>query len=388
MLYSIDKLPDDFINVVARIEELRLRLRFLLQQQPRRWTGVLRRSMFALAIQGSNSIEGYNVTVGDAVAAVDGDMPQMDERNEAWLAVRGYREAMTYVLQLADDPHFSYHAATLRSLHFMMLSYELGKNPGRWRPGVIFVRRAGSDGIVYQGPDAALVPGLVEELVLSLNSSSAPGLPVIVRAALAHLNLVMIHPYSDGNGRMARALQTLVLARDGILDATFSSIEEHIGKNTAEYYQVLADVGQGAWHPARDPLPWIRYCLVAHYQQAEAYSRRAQESGRLATELEAELKRHGLNERMAFALHDAANGLRVSNAIYRRMAAVNDAVASRDLSTLSTRGLLVATGEKRGRVYTASPALMKIREASRLPVTVTDPFTGTVQQAANSIGAE
>src|SRR6266404_8212982 len=262
---------------------MRLRLRFLLQQ-PTRWAGLLRRSEFARAIQGSNSIEGFNVTVDDAVAAVEGEEPLIDERTEAWLAVRGYREAMTYILQLSDDAHFAHHESMLRSLHYMMLSYDLGKHPGRWRPGVIYARREHTSEIVYEGPDAALVPGMMEELVASLNEVKS--LPIMVRAALAHLNLVMIHPFSDGNGRMARALQTLVLAREGILSSAFSSIEEYLGRNTQDYYNVLAEVGQGSWHPEQDPLKWVQFCLTAHYRQAETLLRRSQEAGRLWAELE------------------------------------------------------------------------------------------------------
>ncbi|EQD70871.1 filamentation induced by cAMP protein Fic, partial [mine drainage metagenome] len=54
---------------------------------------------------------------------------------------------------------------------------------------------------------------------------------------------------------MARALQTLVLAREGILDPTFSSIEEYLGHNTQGYYAVLGAVGQSEWHPEHDALP-------------------------------------------------------------------------------------------------------------------------------------
>jgi Fic family protein len=56
----------------------------------------------------------------------------------------------------------------------------------------------------------------------------------LVRGAMAHLNLVMIHPFRDGNGRMARALQTMVLAQDQVVEPTFSSIEEWLGNNTQE----------------------------------------------------------------------------------------------------------------------------------------------------------
>jgi Fic family protein len=374
MLYQLKELPAEYLRVIERIDEMRLRLRFLLQQQPTRWTGLLRRSELARAIQGSNSIEGFNVTVDDAVAAVEGEEPLIDERTEAWLAVRGYREAMTYILQLSDDAHFAHHESMLRSLHYMMLSYDLGKHPGRWRPGVIYVRREHTSEIVYEGPDASLVPGLMEELVASLNEVKS--LPIVVRAALAHLNLVMIHPFSDGNGRMARALQTLVLAREGILSSAFSSIEEYLGRNTQDYYNVLAEVGQGSWHPERDPLKWVHFCLTAHYRQAETLLRRSQEAGRLWAELEAEIKGRGLQERMILALHDAAFGYRVRNTTYRKAAEVSDAVASRDLGQLVAAGLLVAQGEKRGRFYTAGEWLSKVRAETRLTKVASDPFTG------------
>ena len=375
MLYQLPALPPEYLRVIQGVDEMRLRLRFLLQQQPARWTGLLRRSQLARAIQGSNSIEGYHVTVDDAIAAVEGEQPLIDERTEPWLAVRGYREAMTYILQLADDTHFAHHEAMLRSLHYMMLSYDLSKHPGRWRPGVIYVRREGTSDIVYEGPDASLVPALMEELVRSLNTPS--DLPIVVRAALAHLNLVMIHPFSDGNGRMARALQSLVLAREGILAPAFSSIEEYLGHNSREYYAVLAEVGRGSWHPQPNPLPWIKFCLTAHHRQAETLLRRSQEAGRLWSELEAEIDRRGLLERMILALHDAAFGYRVRNTTYRKAAEVSDAVASRDLAQLVAAGLLVAQGEKRGRFYVAGEWLHKARAETRLTKVASDPFTGT-----------
>jgi len=107
--------------------------------------------------------------------------------------------------------------------------------------------------------------------------------------AVAHLNLVMIHPYSDGNGRMARALQTLVLARSGPTHPIFSSIEEYLERNTREYYDVLAEVGGGTWQPTRDTRPWIRFSLRAHYRQATTLRRRADYYHRLFDEVEVQV---------------------------------------------------------------------------------------------------
>jgi Fic family protein len=372
MIFQTPNLPNQYTDVIARIDALRGELKYLLQFQPRRWMGLLRRSTYAKAIQASNSIEGYNVTIEDAVAAVEGEEP-LDEKTEAWAAVNGYRQAVTYILQLGGDKHYVHNEGTLRSLHFMMVSYDISKNPGRWRPGSIYVRSEPSGDIVYEGPDADLVPNLIAELVASLNvgDQSSP----ILRAAMAHLNLVMIHPFSDGNGRMGRALQSLVLAREGILDPTFSSIEEYLGRNTQDYYNVLAETGRGAWHPENDALAWIRFCLVAHYRQAETLLRRTKMLERMWNFVEAEVERRGLNPRVIYALADAASGFRVRNSSYRTIAEVSEQVASRDLHMLCDEALLVPIGERRGRHYVASKFLRDIKKQAYEVKVTTDPFT-------------
>ena len=103
---------------------------------------------------------------------------------------------------------------------------------------------------------------------------------------MAHLNLVMIHPFRDGNGRMARALATLVLTRSDIGEPEFSSIEEWLGANTEDYYSVLAHTGHGSWHPRADAAPVARFNLRAHHMQAQTIARRVNEAGATWDELE------------------------------------------------------------------------------------------------------
>src|SRR5690349_17930917 len=123
MLFPTPTLGDFANKVMLEVLQARDSLKYALSS-PSRWVGVLRRNAFARAIQGSNTIEGYNVSVDDAIAAVEREEP-LDAERETWAAVTGYREAMTYVLQLANDPHFKYSDGLLRSLHYMMLSYDL-----------------------------------------------------------------------------------------------------------------------------------------------------------------------------------------------------------------------------------------------------------------------
>lgn len=232
MIFTPPKLNQSEIKVCGLIGELRKNLRFRIAT-PRRWSGLLRRLTLARNIRGSNSIEGYRASVDDAMAVVEGE-ETLDANQETVLALTGYRNAMTYVLQLARDPNFKLHEGYIRSLHYMMIAHDLAKNPGNWRPSSIYVHDEQKNEIVYEGPDRDLLESLIQELVDSVNTP-AEGCPDVIQGAMAHLNLVMIHPFSDGNGRMARCLQTLVLARQGILEPEFCSVEEHLGKVQQDY---------------------------------------------------------------------------------------------------------------------------------------------------------
>jgi Fic family protein len=358
MLFRTPSLDDREHVVLREIDELRQTLRWQIAT-PRRWVGSLRRLTFARAVQGSNTIEGYNATLDDVAAVVAGEEP-LEASEETRRALAGYRDAMTYVLQLAEDPHFTFDESLLRSLHFMMMSYDLSKNPGRWRPGSVYVRNEATGDVVYEGPDVELVPALVAELVEAVNAHDET--QALVRAAMAHLNLVLIHPFSDGNGRMGRCVQTLVLAREAILEPPFASIEEYLGANTQAYYDVLAEVGQGSWHHENDARPWIRFSLTAHFRQAKTLLARVKESEELWERCVVEAQSARLPSRVVPVLFNTALGFRAQRSLYRSLVEedVSEAMATRDLRAMADAGLLIAHGERRGRFYTASDELRAI----------------------------
>lgn len=382
MLYATPDLVPVEEAVVDRIEALRRDMRMYLYE-PKRWSGLLCRTQFARAVQGSNSIEGFDAALDDALAIELGE-PPLDASEETALAIKGYRDAMTYVLQIADESDsrhgFHYGEQLLKSLHFMMTNYSLTNRPGLWRSGSVYVRDDSAGQVVYEGPDLELVPKLMHELVMQLNADNET--PVMVRAAMAHLNLVLVHPFKDGNGRMARCLQTLVLAREKILAPSFCSIEEYLGRNTQSYYDILGEVGAGSWQPERDARPWIRYILTAHLRQAHTMLRRIRDSESVWLRLNKIARERRLPERVISALYDAVYGLRIRNSVYRASLAgsddeISDQVAGKDLKALAAAGLLIPHGERRARYYTAGQELIEMRtemRLSRAPKDNTDPF--------------
>lgn len=241
MLYGTPRLEAMDETVLGEIEEMRRDLKYRLAET-HRWDGQLRRQLQARAIQGSNSIEGYHASVEDIESIMAGEDPLEASAGVA-REISGYQQALTYVRFLSRALVFRFDAGLLHALNFMMIGHHVDKTPGIVRPGGIYVRNSATGEVVYEGPNAGEVPALLGELVDWLNAGDLDA-PSYVRAAMAHFNLVSIHPWRDGNGRMSRALQTLVLGRDQITTPEFSSIEEWLG------VQRTPSTTTGRWLPA------------------------------------------------------------------------------------------------------------------------------------------
>ncbi|MCG2801771.1 MAG: Fic family protein [Cellulomonas sp.] len=382
MLFRTPPLDLDDTRVLDEIADMRAELAEHLRA-PRRWTGRLRRTALARAIQGSNSIEGYRVELDDADAALDDEEPlSADQRTFA--EIRGYRQALGYVLAMAHDEHFSFDASALRSMHFMMLAHDLTKSPGQYRRRDIYVHDERTEEIVYTGPEADDVPQLMAELVADLNKTD--GEDPMVHAAMAHLNLVMIHPFRDGNGRMARALQTLVLARRGVAEPEFASIEEWLGANTDDYYRVLTATGRGGWHPEGDAHLWVSFNLRAHHMQAQTVRNRWRRAQRSYEALDGLLGAHLLPDRAVDALYSGLLGFRLRRSTYVDQTGVDARTASRDFKALTEAGLLRAVGETKGRYYVAGPALEDVRREVGRSEPLKDPYPWMGLQLATAIG--
>ena len=371
MLYTYRSLDEEERRVEQATARIRSELEHFVVTEPRRWTGLLARMTRARALVASNRVEGIEVSDDDAIAAIDREDPANTDR-ETWQAVTGYREAMDYILQRRRSPSFRITEDVLLAVHFMICQSESTANPGRYRPGWVGVRHSGTGELIHEGVDRERLEPLIRELIDYVNDAEVDS--VFLRAAMAHLNLAVLHPFSDGNGRTARCIQTAILASEGIVAPIFSSIEEYIGHNQQSYYDVLAEVGGGGWNPARSARPWVRFCLRAHYFQAETHLRRTREISRIYDDLCGLVGARGLPDRTVMALLQAALGTRLRNASYRVSAEIPKHLASRDLKAVVEAGLLIPRGERRGRFYVAAPEVADIRERARLGGRTADPF--------------
>lgn len=360
MLFPTPALTPSDKSVLAEVDRMRSELRHQLLATPAKWSGGLRKFLQADAVAASNSIEGFKVSTVDVedLMAGESDVDVSDENRDETLA---YQRMMTYIQTLHDVDDFEYSKGQLNALHWMLQGHRNSprKPAGQWRHGPVYVTDARDPSIAaYTAPNAEIVPELMGELVDWLNADDQSH--SLIRAAMAHLHLVSIHPWADGNGRMSRSLQTLIIAREGVLAPEFSSIEAWLGRpgNTWEYYRELALRGS-AYRPDQDVASWIRFNLTAYHQQAQSVHARLDRSSRAWEALAEFARQRKLDDRMVTALHDVAMAGRVRRTRYEQSEGLSMQQAQRDLRDLATAGVLESVGRTRARYYVAGSRFPK-----------------------------
>jgi Fic family protein len=353
MIHATPKIGPALARRLKELDDLHGKLGRGIAQPAAAWVATVRRLAQAIAVESSTAIEGFHVPHDEALALVSGTKPA-DPNDENRMAVACYARAMEHVGVMAHDPSFRWLDRVILDLHFDACCFQRDKGPGRWRDVEVGV--TGGDGrIVYRGPDAVEVPALMQEVVDWLQDGDLDA-HVAVRAAMAHLHVVAVHPFRDGNGRVARIVQSLVLARDGIVAPELASIEEHLATHTADYYAALRRIQGGAYDATSDVTSWVAFCVDAHLDQARRRLAQIQQAAARWDRLERLTSDRGWPDRLVIALEQALVG-GTDRARYAAEADVAAVTASGDLRRLSDAGLVVRKGGGRSIRYEASDVL-------------------------------
>jgi Fic family protein len=331
---------------VSRLDELRDDLD-RVGPLPRVWRGRTRRDLEAEAVAASTAMEGVPVTADEVRRILVGDRPPGVSDDTSAL-VQGYRDAMAYVLNRADDPHFEWHPELVLAIHHRVLAGSHAAEAGRFRS--IQNRIVDADGSrqLFLPPPPDSVPGLMADLGTWLTETGEVATPV--RAAAAHIRMAAIHPFRDGNGRTARVMSSLVMYRDGFRRQEFTSLEEWWGRHRREYYDAFECLGR-EWDERADITMFIETHLRAQVTQVEALSLRRAAERAVWTVLEDLADEIGRDPRVGHALFDAFMGREVTNRYYRGMAGVSAVTAAADLSALLAAGLVERHGGGRSTWY-------------------------------------
>jgi hypothetical protein len=361
-------LPLDAQALRAQAEELD-RWRTQLDYRgplPRAWAGRLRRDLEAEAIAASTSMEGVPVTLEEVHRILAGDRPSETREEDAAL-VRGYRDAMSFVLRRADDDAFRWDRELLIGLHDRVLAGNWGAGAGRFRTGPAYVVDGRDGEVVFQPPPAEAVPDLVDRACAAMQEGR--GHPAL-SAAWIHAALAAIHPFKDGNGRASRVVASLAMYRGGFRLPEFTSLEEWWGRHLSDYYAAFRCLG-GTFDAAADITPFVRAHVEAQLHQARALDLRERVERKVWVAVEEAVAATHLPARVANAAWDAFFGRSVTPRYYRPLADVSPATTTNDLAAAVAAGLLRAEGRARSRTYRAGDELYR-RIGAALGVPVED----------------
>jgi Fic family protein len=280
------------------------------------------------------------------------------------MALSCYARAMDHVSAMAIDPTFRWLDRVILDLHFDACGFQRDRSPGLWRTGPIGI--TASDGsLAYEGPDAGQVPGLMGGVVNWLEEGDLDA-HVVIRAAMAHLHVVSVHPFRDGNGRISRIVQSLVLAREGLVSPEFASIEEYLAENTPAYYAALNKAHGTRYEPqSSDAADWVEFCVDAHLSQARRRLEQIEEAGARWTHIEALVAERSWPDRLAIALEQSLVG-GADRAGYCAEASISQATASADFRRLLDADLVTQQGRGRATRYQAADALRWAVKGSNL----------------------
>lgn len=319
---------------------------------PRRWAGRLRRDLEAEAVAASVSMEQVPVTVDEVRRILAGERPAT-VRDEDQALVRGYRDAMEFVLRRADDPSFRWSRELVVGLHDRVLAGNHALGAGRLAAGSRWVvdRRTGTQ--VFLPPPAEDIPDLLDRACLRMERDHEH--PAIASAWI-HVAVAAIHPFRDGNGRVSRVLASLAMARGGFRRREFTSLEEWWGGHLADYYGAFSRLGS-EFDEAGDVTPFLAVHVGAQLSQVRALDLRQRVERRIWEALQEVVADTRLQPRVVNALWDAFFDREVTPAYYIPLADVSRATATNDLTAAVAAGLLEPRGGGRSRRYIAAPSL-------------------------------
>jgi Fic family protein len=263
------QIPHHLIGIIRQIGEYKGKQELYQQQAPEMLEN-LRQVAIIQSIESSNRLEGITADFKRIKGLVEEKIAPSN-RTEGEIA--GYRDVLNTVH--SNHKNIPIKVQIVLQLHRDLMKYA-GKQGGVWKSvanEIAEINPNGSKSIRFVPVEPFQTPDFMQNLHQSFNGAIREEMidPLIL-SALYVLDFLCIHPFLDGNGRMARLLTVLLLYHNGYEVGRYISLERIVEQSKESYYDTLYQSSQG-WHDGtHDALPWIEYLLstiLAAYREFE-----------------------------------------------------------------------------------------------------------------------
>lgn len=287
-------------------------------------------------------IEGTRLTLNQAERLWKGETVPGTDPDDA-RELLNYRSAFEFVSECLDSGNLITEGM-IREIHKRLVEGVRGgeATPGEYRRTQNYVVNSVTGEVIYTPPSVLEVPVMMSELVTWLNGDLDLH-PVLV-SGVAQFQLVHIHPFLDGNGRVSRLLSTLCLYKAGYDFKRLFTISEYYDRDRPSFYQAIQSVRENDL----DLTVWLDYFVAGLETQMIEIKRR----GEQVIKRDVLVQKHHLNKRQGKALEYLLRHGRLTIQDFEALCPeVNRRSLQRDLKYLLEKELLTAKGATNQLVY-------------------------------------
>ena len=212
-----------------------------------------RKDALVRTVHYGTHIEGNELDLSQAQKVLEGG--EVVARDRDIQEVINYRKAMEFVGSL-ENSKSGIDEELILKLHKMTTDKILdGEKLGVFRKTNVVIKNSITGAVSFRPPESIQVSYLIKDFLAYLNSPEGQDIHPVLKSGIVHYELVRIHPFVDGNGRVARALATLILFQEGYDIRKFFSLEEYFDNDAALYYEALQSVAKRDG----DMTAWLEY---------------------------------------------------------------------------------------------------------------------------------
>jgi Fic family protein len=206
------------------------------------------------SVHHGTHIEGNELDMDQAEKVIMGQ--QIIARPRDIQEVINYRKVVEFIDELGDKEGYRIDEEFVKKLHGMTVAKLLPiEKCGVYRETQVVIKNSLTGEVTFTPPPAIAVPVQIAALIDFINKIKPDEIHPVLKGAVIHYELVRIHPFVDGNGRVARSLSTFILFREGYDIRKFFSIEEYFDNDAVSYYDSLQSVGRNNG----DLTVWLEY---------------------------------------------------------------------------------------------------------------------------------
>lgn len=325
------------------------------------WEAKFRKEAIERTIHHGTHLEGNPLSSEEVRDVLEGQ--EVIARDRDIQEIINYRNVLKFIEGVHVQIHpsvgepgsYNFTIETILEMHKLTTEKILPPEAaGKFRIRQVVIKNTKTGQISYTPPPAPEVPYLVEDLVNWINSNEARQVHPIIKAGIIHYELARIHPFVDGNGRVARAVATLILFLDNYDIRKFFSFEEYFDENPMQYYLTLQTVSNQLVLDTheRDLTLWLEYFtegVAIELNRVKEKVQRISVDARIKDKLGTQLM---LNERQMMIMEYIHRHKGLSNKEFRKIFPdYSDDTVLRELKFLRQKGLVKKSGGTKKAVY-------------------------------------